>query len=119
MNERNDFTYDKKNYGDLPEFIDELHKSGMHYVPILDPGISGCEPNGSYAPYDEGLLADAFVKNNDGSIFIGKVWNSKCTVFPDFTSPNAVLYWCKQIQKFYEKISFDGLWIVSHILDLK
>ncbi|KAK6627314.1 hypothetical protein RUM44_009791 [Polyplax serrata] len=111
MDRRNDFTYDKKNYPELPEFVDELHQVGMHYVPILDPGISGCEPDGTYPPYDEGLLSDAFVKNQDGSIFVGKVWNPKCTVFPDFTSPNTVVYWGKEIQKFYKKIKFDGIWI--------
>lgn len=113
MNKRNDFTYDKKNYGDLPDFVEEVHKSGMRYVPILDPGISGCEPNGTYPPYDEGIASDVFVKNSDGGIFVGKVWNPKCTVFPDFTAPNAGEYWFNQIKKLYNEIPFDGLWIVS------
>lgn len=113
MDKRNDFTYDKKNYFNLPDFVQEVHQNGMRYIPILDPGISGCEPNGTYPPYNNGLLYDAFVKNYDGSIFIGKVWNSKCTVFPDFTSFKTTVYWSDEIKKLHDKIPFDGLWIVS------
>lgn len=35
MDRQNDFTYDKKNFKELPEFVDELHERGMHYVPII------------------------------------------------------------------------------------
>lgn len=41
-----DFTLDTETYGDLPQFIEELHEAGMHYVPMLDPGFSGSEAPG-------------------------------------------------------------------------
>jgi len=45
----------------------------MHYVPILDPGVSAAEPPGSYPPYDEGIKQDIFVKDSKGKPFVAKV----------------------------------------------
>lgn len=73
MVNRNDFTL-STDFKKLPEFVNELHSKGMHYVPIIDPGISGSEPVGSYPPYDKGVEMDIFVKNATGQIFIGKVF---------------------------------------------
>lgn len=113
MENNNDFTVDEKRYGDLLAFVKEVHDAGMHYVPILDPGIAGCEPNGTYPPYDDGLALDIFVKSDNVSLLVGKVWNRNCTVFPDFTNPRTIIYWSKQIKGFHSRIPFDGLWIVS------
>ncbi|CAB0008487.1 unnamed protein product [Nesidiocoris tenuis] len=41
-------------------------KEGMHYVLILDPGVSGSEKPGTYPPYDKGLKMDIFVKDSSG-----------------------------------------------------
>lgn len=40
LNNYRDFTYDNVSFNGLPEFIDELHSKDMHYIPILDLGIS-------------------------------------------------------------------------------
>lgn len=69
----NDFTYDKDNFKGLPDFVKELHSRGMHYIPLIDPGISGSEKPGTYPPYDVGLKMDIFVKNSTGQTFVGKV----------------------------------------------
>lgn len=71
MKTRNDFTIDDKNFGDLPKFVDELHKVGMKYIPMFDPGISASEKRGTYPPYDLGMALDIFVKNTTGQPFIG------------------------------------------------
>lgn len=73
MNNSNDFTYDKENFKGLPEFVRELHSKGMHYIPLIDPGVSASELPGDYPPFDVGLRMDIFVKNSTGQIFIGKV----------------------------------------------
>lgn len=111
MNNSNDFTYDKLNFKELPEFIKNLHEKGMHYIPLIDPGISASEKPGSYPPYDDGVMRDIFVKNSSGQIFIGKVWNKGSTVWPDFTHPNTVDYWTKNLQALHNEINFDGAWI--------
>ncbi|PSN56866.1 Lysosomal alpha-glucosidase [Blattella germanica] len=111
MNISNDFTYDKVNYKGLPEFVDELHKLGMHYVPLIDPGVSASEKPGTYPPFDEGIEMDIFIKNSSGKPFIGKVWNRVSTVWPDFTHPRSVDYWLQQLKNFHQEIAFDGAWI--------
>lgn len=73
MNNSNDFTYDRKTYEGLPGFVRELHEKGMHYIPLVDPGVSAGEKLGTYPPYDIGLKMDIFVKNSSGQPFIGKV----------------------------------------------
>ena len=35
MERKLDFTYDKVKYAGLPEFVDEIHARGQHYIIIL------------------------------------------------------------------------------------
>ncbi|KAL3284606.1 hypothetical protein HHI36_018760 [Cryptolaemus montrouzieri] len=111
MNNSNDFTYDKIKFEGLPTFVEDLHKNGMHYIPLVDPGVSGSEPIGTYPPYDEGVKMDIFVKNSSDQIFIGKVWNTGSTVWPDFTHPNTVDYWTLMLKDFHNEVAIDGAWI--------
>lgn len=113
MKDRNDFTIDPDTYGALPQFVQDVHDAGMHYVVILDPGISASEPEGTYPPFEDGIAKDVFIKNSNGSVFVGKVWNPISTVFPDFTNPNILEYWTTHVRGLHEKIPFDALWIVS------
>ncbi|KAK4877010.1 hypothetical protein RN001_009516 [Aquatica leii] len=111
MNNSNDFTYDTKNFKGLPEFVHDLHNKGMHYIPLIDPGVSASEVPGSYIPYDKGIEMDIFVKNSSGQPFIGKVWNRATTVWPDFTHPRTVDYWILMMKSMHEQFAFDGAWI--------
>lgn len=111
MDDNNDFTLNKETFKELPEFINELHSLGMHYVPIVDPGVSGSEPSGKYPPYDQGLAMNIFVLNASSLPFIGKVWNSKSTVWPDFTNPNTLDYWTSMLKMMHDEFQFDGVWI--------
>ena len=45
----------------------------MHYIPIIDPGISASEKVGTYPPFDEGVKAGIFIRNESNLPFIGKV----------------------------------------------
>ena len=65
----------------------------MHYIPIIDPGVSGNEPRGTYPPYDMGAEINVFVRNSSDQPFVGRVWNPVNTVWPDFTHPRAAEYW--------------------------
>lgn len=73
MNNSNDFTYDKNNFKELPAFVKELHDRNMHYIPLVDPGVSASEKANTYPPYDKGIEMDIFVKNFSNQPFIGKV----------------------------------------------
>ena len=52
----------------------------MHYIPIIDPGVSGNEPRGTYPPYDMGAEINVFVRNSSDQPFVGRVWNPVNTV---------------------------------------
>lgn len=111
MEHNNDFTYDKDKFADLPKFVQELHDKGMHYVPLVDPGVSGSEPAGTYPPYDKGIEMDIFVKNSSDQVFIGKVWNYESTVYPDFSNPRTLDYWTDMLKTMHDMFEFDGAWI--------
>ncbi|XP_048513963.1 lysosomal alpha-glucosidase-like isoform X2 [Athalia rosae] len=112
MDRRNDFTLDKTNYKDLPEFVREIHSVGMHYIPILDAGIGASEKKGTYPAYDEGIRDDIFVKDGiTNEPFAGKVWNPVSTVWPDFTHPKSPDYYRRMLQNMHTVFQFDGIWI--------
>ena len=87
--------------------MDSLHSLGRRFVPILDPGIK-LEPG--YAPYDDAVAQNLFLKDVTGDFYIGEVWPGACH-FPDFLNPASLDWWAKHIGEFYEKVPFDGLWI--------
>ncbi|XP_006813688.1 lysosomal alpha-glucosidase-like [Saccoglossus kowalevskii] len=43
-----DCTLNKKVFGDLLKFIDELHNNGQHYIHIVDPGIAADSAPGTF-----------------------------------------------------------------------
>ncbi|XP_068606965.1 lysosomal alpha-glucosidase [Brachionichthys hirsutus] len=105
-----DFTFDSVNFATLPDMIKDLHAHNQRYVVIVDPGISSTQPEGSYWPYDEGLRRDIFIKGADGKPLIGKVWPG-LTAFPDFSDDAAHEWWYDNLQRFHQRVPFDGLWI--------
>ncbi len=79
MNQYRNFENDQARfgYGEAAAFLDRLHASGQHYVPIVDSAIYAPNPDNAsdaYPTYDRGLAADAFVLNPDGSLYVGEVW---------------------------------------------
>ncbi|XP_058803862.1 lysosomal alpha-glucosidase-like isoform X1 [Phymastichus coffea] len=112
MDKNNDFTYDKTKFKDLPNFIKELHNARMHYIPLIDAGISASEKNGTYIPYDEGVRRGVFVYDTyNNEPFKGKVWNLVSTTWPDFTNPATLDYYTEMMNNMYEGFAYDGAWI--------
>lgn len=105
-----DFTYDPVNFESLPEMVKDLHAHDQRYVMILDPGISSTQPPGQYWPYDEGLRKGVFIRDAQGKTLIGKVWPG-LTAYPDFSDEATHEWWFENLQRFYKKVPFDGLWI--------
>lgn len=71
-------------YQEGAQFIDKLHANGQHYVPIVDAAIYHPNPSNdsdAYTIFDDGVDDDVFLKNPDGSLYIGQVWPGY-TVFP-------------------------------------
>lgn len=112
MDKNNDFTYNSDRFKDLPQFVNEIHSRGMHYIPLIDAGVSGSEKNGTYLPYDEGLKEDIFIKDEKADQpFVGKVWNLISTVWPDFTNPKARNYYFRMMNDMHNNFAYDGAWI--------
>ena len=71
--------------------VKDLAREQFKLVVITDLHIAR-QPNVGYAPYDSGMAGDHFVKNPDGSVFVGKVWPGPA-VFPDFTQAQTRQWW--------------------------
>ncbi|KAI9677171.1 MAG: hypothetical protein M1829_002745 [Trizodia sp. TS-e1964] len=115
MMQYRDFTNDENNYGiaNGQKFLKKLHAGGRHYVPIIDAAIyipNANNDSDAYETFSRGKKVDAFLKNSDGSLYIGKVWPGY-TVFPDWLSPGSNNWWVNEIESFHSRIPFDGIWI--------
>jgi len=101
------FTVDTASFPDMPGLVKSLHDEQFHVVAITDLHIADL-PHQGYAPYDSGTAGDHFVKNPDGSIFVGPVWPGP-SVFPDFTQHQTRVWWGSLYEHFVH-IGIDGFW---------
>src|SRR6202051_112820 len=85
------FSVDTDRFPTFTNMLADLQKKNFHVVGITDLHIADL-PNAGYAPYDTGVLGDRFVKNPDGSAFVGRVWPGP-SVFPDFTQKGTREWW--------------------------
>lgn len=107
----NIFTWDNDSFPDLPGIIEDLHEHKMKYIPMADPSISDTDPNGK-EQYDAGKEFDIYVKREDNVTDLQiKVWNSKTSVWVDFTNPNATDFWYSLAFKLDSETPIDGFWI--------
>ncbi|RDW81045.1 glycoside hydrolase family 31 protein [Aspergillus mulundensis] len=99
-------------YEDTTVFLDKLHAGGRHFVPIVDAALyipNPENPSDAYDTYTRGAARDVFLKNPDGSLYIGAVWPGY-TVYPDWHHPDAADFWASELVTWYEKVKFDGVW---------
>ena len=99
------FTFDGEKFPNPKALIQRLKEKGFKVVVILDPGI---KTETAYAPYQEGLEQDLFLKYPDGQIYEGQVWPGWCA-FPDFTK-EATRSWWGDKMAFYTEAGVDGFW---------
>lgn len=85
------FTIDRKAFPTFEKMISDLDAQGIKTVAITDLHIASAENQG-YSPYDEGIAKDHFLKNADGSVYVGPVWPGP-SVFPDFTRKVTLEWW--------------------------
>jgi alpha-glucosidase len=115
MRQYRDFTLDPKNFApsNATEFLNWLHENDQHFVPIVDGAIyipNPTNPDDAYDTYQRGNDSGVFLKNPDGSQYIGAVWPGY-TVFPDWLSANAVSWWTKEMTEFHKLAAFSGIWL--------
>ncbi|MDR7134007.1 alpha-glucosidase [Lysobacter niastensis] len=85
------FTVDRKAFPDFERMIADLRAQGLRTVLITDLHIKH-DPGKGYAPFDSGLREDVFIRNPDGTLYIGPVWPGD-SVFPDFTLSRVRDWW--------------------------
>ncbi|HEX7894924.1 MAG TPA: glycoside hydrolase family 31 protein [Terriglobales bacterium] len=99
------FTINRERFPTFEQMIRDLRAQGFNIVAITDLHIA---KHPGYRPYEEGLKGDYFVKNPDGSIYVGKVWPGD-SVFPDFTR-EAVRKWWGTLYSDFVHMGVRGFW---------
>jgi alpha-glucosidase len=101
------FTVDPGRFPGFPGLVADLKKQHLHLVTITDLHIAHVA-NENYLPYETGHAGDHFVKNPDGSEFVGIVWPGPA-VFPDFTRAQTRDWWGGLYQEFAQD-GVAGFW---------
>jgi alpha-glucosidase len=99
------FTIDRERFPTFEQMITDLKSEGFKVVAITDLHLAKLP---GYKPYDEGIKGDYFVKNPDGSVYVGKVWPGDA-VFPDFTR-SEVRKWWGTLYTDFVKMGIRGFW---------
>jgi alpha-glucosidase len=101
------FTIDCAKFPDFSGMVAQLKAKNFHLVTITDLHIAAA-PNQKYLPYDNGIAADRFVKNPNGSVFVGDVWPGP-SVFPDFTQQQTRAWFGTLYRNLYQQ-GVAGFW---------
>jgi len=100
------FTWDPVAFPDPEGMIARLEAEGFHVTVIADPGI---KVDDAWDIYLEGLAGDHYLETPEGEPYVGVVWPGPA-VFPDFTDPDARLWWGSQVQDLV-RTGVGGLWL--------
>ena len=99
------FTINREAFPNFEGMIHDLADQGFKTILITDLHIKKLP---GYKPYDEGIARDAFVKNPDGSTYVGPVWPGD-SVFPDFTR-EATRQWFGTLYADFVHMGVRGFW---------
>jgi len=104
-----DFTIDPIRFKGLPEFVNDLHKKKMRWVPIIDAGLNYSKSNKYII---EGEKNECLIKSalHKGETFIGRVWPGY-TAYIDFYAPYASTLWQMGLGDLDLQVHFDGIWL--------
>ncbi|MBI2510680.1 MAG: DUF4968 domain-containing protein [Opitutae bacterium] len=97
MDEYRVFTWHPTRFPNPAALTAQLARDGVRVVTIVDPGVKyqpaeDPQTSGGYSVFDEGLKHDYFLRQADGSLYIGNVWPGK-SVFVDYTRDDARRWW--------------------------
>jgi alpha-glucosidase len=101
------FTVDCKKFPDFSGMLAQLKAENFHVVTITDLHIADA-PQQKYLPYDGGMAGDQFLKNPDGSVYVGEVWPGP-SVFPDFTRQQTRA-WFGNLYRVFSQQGVSGFW---------
>lgn len=99
------FTIDRQKFPNFEGMITDLGSQGFKVIAITDLHL---KKEAGYAPYDQGHAGDHFVKNPDGSEYVGVVWPGE-SVFPEFTLTRSREWW-GTLYKDFVGMGIRGFW---------
>ena len=109
-----DWTLDPVSFApDFAQFLEDIHSSNQHWVPIHDAAIYHPNPNNASDAEDyftAGNQLAIWMLNPDNSTYIGDVWPGY-TVFPDWLANNTQGWWTEAFLNFSQIANFDGIWL--------
>ncbi len=101
------FTTNPQTFPDVSGLVKDLRSLGFRLIAITDMHIAAAGAQG-YAPYDSGMAGDHFIKDANGSLYVGEVWPGP-SVFPDFTRSETRDWWGRLYQGFLSD-GIAGFW---------
>jgi len=101
------FTVNREYFPHFEQMIADFRAQNVHTILITDLHIKK-DPDHGYIPYDSGVKNDVFIKNPDGSTYVGAVWPGE-SVFPDFTLTR-VRDWWGGLYRDFVKMGAAGFW---------
>ena len=105
--EHRPFTVDPAKFPHFDRMLADLKRENFQVVAITDLHIAKL-PDAGYTPYDSGTAGNHFVKNPDGSNYVGTVWPGP-SVFPEFTRPKTREWWGTLYKNFLAE-GIGGFW---------
>ncbi|KAG6370671.1 glycoside hydrolase family 31 protein [Boletus reticuloceps] len=109
-----DFTTDPVRFPheELEQFIEQLAANHQHYIPIVDVAIAlTVNATDVYYPFSDGVAKNTYIKNPDGSLYIGEFWPGY-TAYPDWFAENTQAWWTDALTNWTELgVHFSGLWL--------
>ncbi|KAJ2971718.1 hypothetical protein NUW54_g12438 [Trametes sanguinea] len=84
----------------------------QHYIPIVDAAIAKVvNASDVYDPYTRGSELDVWMKNPDGSEYLGRS-RPGYAVFPDWFADNARAYWTEALRNWSRAgLNYSGIWL--------
>ncbi|PWN23732.1 putative alpha-glucosidase precursor [Microstroma glucosiphilum] len=114
MHQFRDWTTDPQNFSasDYKLLTDYLSKHHQHYIPIVDAAVGANPPNNTahYYPAETGAQLDTFLKNANGTDYIGQVWPGNA-YFPSWTADNTQDWWTESLRNFTQVVDLSGAWL--------
>ncbi len=99
------FTVNRERFPTIEKMVKDLREEGFKLITITDLHLAHAH---GYRPYDEGSKKGYFIKNPNGSEYVGKVWPGD-SVFPDFTRKEVREWWGTLYTDFI-KMGIRGFW---------
>ena len=103
-----DFTWHPERFSEPKTLLDDLRGEGVRAVTILDPGVKN-DLDG-YGAAERGAEREVFIKNPDGSRFVGYCWPGEA-LFPDYTREEVRRWWGDELKESHIDTGVAGVWV--------